>query len=245
MRGTVPHVVLDGIDLHVEAEQIVTVIGRSGSGKSTLLDCLMGLEQPTSGSIERKQGLKFGYVFQRPALLPWRTVAGNVGLPLVVAKIPKQRRREMVQDALNKVGLNYAAGLYPFQLSGGMAQRVAIARALVQDPDVLLLDEPFSALDPLLRENMNVNLLKLWQITRKTMVLVTHSIDEAVILSDRILLLEKGRFIQQFDIDLARPRGFDTFKTPQFAEWVRLIHAHLPEQPNLPRVVLEEPHELV
>ena len=142
----------------------------------------------------------------------------------------------MIEAVLQKVGLLHAKNSYPFQLSGGMAQRVGIARALVQDPDLLLMDEPFSALDPILRENLNVNLLKLWSKNKKTVLFVTHSIDEAVILSDRILILEKGCFIHEVKVDLPRPRGFETFQTKEFASVRRKIHALLPNQPNLPAI---------
>lgn len=231
------HLVLDRLNLHVGEREVLAVIGRSGSGKSSLLDVLAGLRTPSAGLVQRAPGLRWGYVFQSPSLLPWKTTAANVALPLQLARVPKSKRAAMVEDALAKVGLHYACERYPHQLSGGMAQRVAIARALVQDPDLLLLDEPFSALDPLLRENMNINLLKLLHKTNKTMVLVTHSIDEAVILSDRIAILENGRFLKTFDIDLPRPRGYETFKSREFAEWVRKVHAHLPEQANLPHEV--------
>ena len=231
--------VLRNLDFHLEPEEFVTVIGRSGSGKSTLLDLIMGLVQPDEGTIERVPASpSIGYVFQRPALLPWRTVSRNVGLPLEIKGIPKAERDKHALIALQKVGMDYAAKLYPFQLSGGMSQRVAIARALVQDPDLLLMDEPFSALDPILRENMNVNLLRLYQRTRKTILFVTHSIDEAVILSDRIVILEDGCFLDEFPIHLPRPRDYHTFNTPEFAHIVRQVRSRLPIQPNMPRKVV-------
>lgn len=228
--------VLQDLDFDMERGEIVTIIGRSGSGKSTFLDIIMGLTQPTSGSVVRRADDKsVSYIFQRPALLPWRTVMRNVGLPLEVANVKRHIREQRILHALNQVGMAYAASLFPFQLSGGMAQRVAIARALVQEPDLLLMDEPFSALDPLLRENMNINLLKLWHRTKKTILFVTHSIDEAVILSDRILVLEGGRLIFNIDIEIPRPRSEETFHTHAFAETVRRIRAHLPFQANKPR----------
>lgn len=230
--------VLRNLDFHLENEEIVTVIGRSGSGKSTLLDLIMGLVKPDTGSVELgRKNLSIGYVFQRPALLPWRNVLRNVGLPLEIAGMSREERMPMVHSALNKVGMDYAAKLYPFQLSGGMAQRVAIARALVQDPDVLLMDEPFSALDPILRENMNVNLLGLYHRTKKTILFVTHSIDEAVILSDRIVILEEGRILDEIQIALPRPRDYQTFRTPEFAQTVRFVREKLPIQPNKPRTI--------
>lgn len=198
----------------------------------------MGLVKPDSGTIERNPAkLSIGYVFQRPALLPWRNVKRNVYLPLEINGVSKAERQAMALSALEKVGMGYAAKLYPFQLSGGMAQRVAIARALVQDPELLLMDEPFSALDPILRENMNINLLRLYQRTKKTILFVTHSIDEAVILSDRIVILEEGRFLEDYHVPLPRPRSYETFRSPEFAQTVLEVRERLPIQPNQPRQV--------
>jgi NitT/TauT family transport system ATP-binding protein len=227
-------VVLKDLNFHLGKGEFVTILGRSGSGKSTILDLCMGLVKPTSGErLLTSPKTKFAYVFQRPALLPWRNVWRNVALPLQIQKVGRKERYEAAMEALAQVGLKDAANAYPFMLSGGMAQRVAIARALVQDPDVFLMDEPFSALDPLLRENMNVNLLKLYQKTHKTMLFVTHAIDEAVVLSDRIVILENGAILDEFHVTLPRPRGFDTFRDPQFAAMVRQVRAKLPDQPNL------------
>lgn len=237
-QGKQNMVVLKDLNFHLEMGEFVTIIGRSGSGKSTLLDLIMGLTQPTAGTIVRgKHPLSIGYVFQKPALLPWRNVLRNVEMPLQIAGMSKSERRQRAHRALKQVGMDYAANIFPFQLSGGMAQRVGIARALVQDPDLLLMDEPFSALDPLLRDNFNINLLKLWARTGKTVLFVTHSINEAVILSDRILILEAGHFLHSFDIDLPRPRDFDTFKSPRFVSLTREIRQCLPIQPNKPRAL--------
>ena len=231
--GTEP--VIHGLDFHMKEGEFVTVLGRSGSGKSTLLDLIMGLISPTSGSIIRESSLTMGYVFQRPALLPWRTVLNNTSLPLQIEGVEKKERNDKALIALRKVGLGYASSLYPFQLSGGMSQRVAIARALIQDPEILLMDEPFSSIDPLLRENLNINLLKLWGKVKKTILFVTHSINEAVLLSDRILLLEGGCFQREFKIDLPRPRTFDTPQSVQFLDYVKTIHGCLPCEPNKAR----------
>ncbi|PIE01784.1 MAG: hypothetical protein CSA81_10410 [Acidobacteria bacterium] len=227
--------VLKNMNFHLHTGEFVTVIGRSGSGKSTLLDLMMGLVNSSSGTIEKRNKLTMGYVFQRPALLAWRNVLKNTALPLQIEKMPKAEREEKAMQALRKVGLGYAATLYPHQLSGGMSQRVAIARALVQDPDLLLMDEPFSSIDPLLRENLNINLLKLWSRMKKTVLFVTHSINEAVLLSDRILILEEGCFIEEFKIDLPRPRTFDTPQSSKFLNYVKTIHGCLPCEPNMAR----------
>jgi len=227
--------VLKDLDFHLAPRELVTILGRSGSGKSTLLDLIMGLTKPTSGSITCPPNLTVGYVFQKPALLPWRTVQSNVELPLQIEGVPRAERQERALDALHHVGMDHAHHGYPFQLSGGMAQRVAIARALVQDPDLLLMDEPFAALDPILRDNLNVNLLKLKIRTEKTILFVTHSINEAVFLSDRIMILEEGRFIHAIEIEIPRPRTFDTFATPAFTKLVAEIRQVMPIQPNQPR----------
>lgn len=234
-----PHVVLEDLEFHLEEKEFVAIVGRSGSGKSTFLDLVMGLTQPSSGSITRtKPDLTIGYVFQRPALLPWRTVLRNVALPLEIAGEPRQVWEEKARHSLAQVGMVHTAEGYPFQLSGGMAQRVAIARALVQEPDLLLMDEPFGALDPILRDNLNVNLLKLWARTKKTILFVTHSINEAIFLSDRVVILEEGRFIEEVVIDIPRPRDFDTFHSSEFIAKVRKIRSIMPIQPNLPRAPL-------
>ncbi|MCB1044361.1 MAG: ABC transporter ATP-binding protein [Acidobacteria bacterium] len=232
--------VLADLDFKINEREIVTIIGRSGSGKSTFLDVVMGLLPATQGTINRANPrLRMSYIFQRPALLPWRTVAANVALPLTVEGKDSKTRLEEAHKALHQVGLYYARNLFPFQLSGGMAQRVAIARALTQKPDLMLMDEPFSSLDPLLRENMNINLLRLWQRTHKTILFVTHSIDEAVILSDRILILEAGRFVYDLSIPLKRPRSEDMFHESEFAETVRTVREHLQFHPNLPQMTDE------
>lgn len=229
-------VVLEDLNFHLETSEFVTIIGRSGSGKSTLLDLIMGLTGPSEGQIHRsRQDLRIGYVFQKPGLLPWRTVLRNVSLPLEIQGVRKRERLEQAHKALREVGMDYAADAYPFQLSGGMAQRVAIARALVGDPELLLMDEPFSSLDPLLRDNLNVNLAKFAQRTKKTILFVTHSINEAVILSDRIVILEAGHFLHSLRIDLPRPRDFNTFQSEAFQAVVRHVRRHMPIQPNLPR----------
>lgn len=229
-------VVLEDLDFHLEPREFVTILGRSGSGKSTFLDLVMDLTKPTSGTIQRRPDhLKMAYVFQKPALLPWRSVLRNVSLPLELEGLPKAEWKTRAMEALREVGLSHAFYGFPFQLSGGMAQRAAIARALVQEPDLLLMDEPFAALDPILRDNLNVNLLKLWQRRKKTILFVTHSINEAVFLSDRIVILEEGRFLKEFKVDIPRPRDFETFSSETYVDMVRELRTWMPIQPNLPR----------
>ena len=206
--GTTP--VLGPVDLHLEAGSITVIIGRSGCGKTTLLRCLGGLEQPDGGTIRVGNGAlrprDVGYVFQEPRLMPWLTVARNVGFGL--ADRDARARDQSVTDALHRIGLPDAGGLLPKQLSGGMAQRVALARGLAPEPAVLLLDEPFSALDPFTREQMQDHLLHLHRHYGTTIVLITHDMDEALILGDRILVLRgrPGLVVGDLTSGLPRPR---------------------------------------
>ncbi|MBX9926300.1 MAG: ABC transporter ATP-binding protein [Hyphomicrobiaceae bacterium] len=205
-------VALENISLRIEAGEIVAVVGGSGCGKSTLLRLLSGLDRPTTGHVE-VDGATIeaphpfvSIVFQEPRLLPWLTVADNIAFGL--SELPRAERDARVTDVLERIGLKGYGGRWPRELSGGQGQRVAIARALVQRPHVLLLDEPFSALDAFLRADLQDHLLDLWQETRPTMVLVTHDIDEAVVLASRIVVMrpQPGRIAQVFDIGLPRPR---------------------------------------
>jgi sulfonate transport system ATP-binding protein len=205
-------VALEGLSLSVDAGEIVVVIGGSGCGKSTLLRLLSGLDHATRGTVGvdgetiTQPHPAVGIVFQEPRLLPWLTVADNVGFGL--AELPAAERQRRVAEALSRVGLAGYAGRWPRELSGGQGQRVAIARALVARPAVLLLDEPFSGLDAFTREELQDHLLDLWADHRPTMVLVTHDIEEALVLASRIVVMRPnpGRVAQIFDIGLARPR---------------------------------------
>jgi sulfonate transport system ATP-binding protein len=203
--------------------EIVAIIGGSGSGKSTLLRAVAGLDNATSGSVTldgtriSAPHAKIGIIFQEPRLLPWLSVADNIGFGL--SDLSAEVRRERVTRALARVGLADKAQAWPRELSGGQAQRVAIARALVPQPEVLLLDEPFSALDAFTRKDLQDHLLDLWADTRPTLILVTHDVDEAVVLADRVLVMRPrpGRLFEEIKINLARPRDrnsphFDNFK---------------------------------
>jgi len=203
---------LGGVSLEVELGEIVAVIGGSGSGKSTLLRAIGGLDPPTEGAILldgeriRAPHEKIGIIFQEPRLLPWLKVAGNVGFGL--SDRPKAERATRVAMALRRVGLSDKAAVWPRELSGGQAQRVAIARALVPQPEVLLLDEPFSALDAFTRTDLQDHLLDLWADLKPTLVLVTHDVDEAIVLGDRVMVMgsRPGRIFDEVGVDLPRPR---------------------------------------
>ncbi|MEL3891945.1 ABC transporter ATP-binding protein [Ferrovibrio sp. MS7] len=206
---------LDNVSLEVEQGEILAVVGGSGSGKSTLLRAIAGLDPASSGEV-RIDGDKvtaphplIGLIFQEPRLLPWLKVADNIAFG--IADLPEAERKQRVEQALVRVGLQGAADKWPRELSGGMAQRVAIARALVARPRVLLLDEPFSALDAMTRASLQDHLVDLWHYDRPTMVLVTHDIEEALVLADRVVVLspKPGRIDAVIDMALTRPRDRD------------------------------------
>ena len=224
--GDGPVYALADANLTIAKGEFVSFIGPSGCGQTTLLRVIADLEQPTSGSITvnglapRDARLKrqYGYVFQAPALYPWRTVEANVMLPLEVFGLPKAERRERARKHLDLVRLSGFAKKYPWQLSGGMQQRVSIARALSFEPELLLMDEPFGALDEIVRDQLNEQLVKLWNQTRKTIVFVTHSIPEAVFLSSRIVVMSPrpGRIIDVIDCDFGAERTLDIRESPEF-----------------------------
>jgi NitT/TauT family transport system ATP-binding protein len=226
---------LDDLSLAVEEGEFLAIVGPSGCGKSTLLRLLAGLLHPISGTVEfRGEPLlepshDIGYVFQRANLMPWRTVAANIALPLEVAHAPASQIAERTEALIALVGLEGFADSHPAQLSGGMQQRVALARALIHEPTVLLLDEPFGSLDALTRERMNAELLRIWNVHRRTVVMVTHSISEAVLLSDRILVLtpRPGRLRTEFAVPLARPRAPALTGDPAFVQLTRAVRAEI------------------
>lgn len=224
---------LKDVSLEVRRGEFISLLGPSGCGKTTLLRILADLLEPTSGTVlidgrtprETRLAQKYGIVFQTPVLYDWRTVRGNVRLPLEIMKVRREEQEERIAGQLELVGLTRFAGHYPFQLSGGMQQRVGIARALAIKPEFLLMDEPFSALDEFTRERLNEDLLRIWQKTNKTVVFVTHNISEAVFLSDRVFVLSPhpGRLTSVCDIDLPRPRTAETRESPEFFRLVAKV----------------------
>jgi NitT/TauT family transport system ATP-binding protein len=227
--------VLDGIDFDAPARGIVALVGPNGSGKSTLLRICAGLLAPDLGTVtvdgSRVDGpdARVGLVFQEPRLLPWRDVLANVALPLEFAGWSRTRREGRARELLDLIGLSDFARARPHQLSGGMRQRAAIARALAPAPAVLLLDEPFSALDALTRERLNLELLQWWAATGTSVVLVTHSIPEAVFLADRVVVLSArpGRVVADLAVDLARPRDMSMLDVATFSGVAAEIRRHL------------------
>ena len=211
---------LRDVSFEVYPQEFICVLGASGSGKSTLLRILAGLLYPTRGVVEFADGRKprIGMVFQQSNLMPWRTAIGNITLPLELQGIANGEANRRAQELIDLVGLQGFEGSWPRDLSGGMAQRVAIARALVHDPDLLLLDEPFGSLDALTRERMWMELSRIWQARRKTVVMVTHSISESLFLADRVLVLSQrpGSLNLDLNVDLPRPRMDDVRYTPHF-----------------------------
>src|SRR5437870_6646083 len=215
---------LEQISFSVSEGEFVAVVGPSGCGKSTLLKVLAGLLPPSKGAA-RLRGTPItgprrdiGVVFQSPVLLPWRSVLDNVLLPVDVQRLGRDRHLKVATDLLSLVGLDGFERRYPWELSGGMQQRVAITRALIHDPAMLLMDEPFGALDALTREQMNLELQRIWLERRKTVIFVTHSIPESVFLSDRIFVMtpRPGTIKSTITVDLPRPRTVETFQVPGF-----------------------------
>jgi NitT/TauT family transport system ATP-binding protein len=224
---------LEQLTFSVLPQQFLCVLGPSGSGKSTLLRIISGLLAPTDGDVlydgvsisGPRQGV--GFVFQKANLMPWRTVLENIMLPLELQMLPRTKALHQAQELVDLMGLGGFEDSLPCDLSGGMAQRVAIARALVHDPDVLLLDEPFGSLDALTRERMGNELLRIWQVKRKTVIMVTHSIPEALFLADRVIVLSPrpGRLRMDLEVTLPRPRDEDMMYTSEFGRLARMLRS--------------------
>ena len=218
---------LENITFDVKPREFVCVLGPSGSGKTTLLRILAGLIKPTSGSFTFGHGEQpsIGMVFQQSNLMPWRTVIENIRLPLEVKNMDETSARSKAQEMIELVGLQGFEDSLPRDLSGGMAQRVAIARALIHDPDLLLLDEPFASLDAMTRERMWTELSRIWQLRQKTVIMVTHSINESLFLADRVLVLTQrpGKIKMDVAVDLPRPRKDDIRYTPHFGKLARKL----------------------
>ncbi len=231
-------VALKNLDFDIRDGEFVSVVGQSGCGKSTLLKVLAGLLPYTSGSVElngkplRGPSPEAAVVFQSPVLLPWRTVLDNVLLPIEFRKLPTAKYRDSALDLLQMVGLRDFAARFPYELSGGMQQRAAIVRALVQDPRLLLMDEPFGALDAMTREQMNLELMRIWSHSRKTVIFITHSIAEAIFLSDRVIAMtaRPGTIADVITIDLPRPRSLSIINTDSFGRYATMLRSLLDAQ---------------
>jgi len=230
---------LSKINLQINTGDFISFIGPSGCGKTTLLRVIADLEQPTRGSIlvegksphEARLSRCYGYVFQAPALLPWRTIEKNIHLPLEVMGLSRREQKRRSEKYLSLVNLSGFEKKHPWQLSGGMQQRVSIARALSFEPDMLLMDEPFGALDEITRDHLNEQLLQLWAQTKKTVVFVTHSIPEAVFLSNKIVVMSArpGKIIDVIDCGLPADRGLDIRDSHEFREIARRVRDGLQE----------------
>ncbi|TWU55530.1 Bicarbonate transport ATP-binding protein CmpD [Rubripirellula reticaptiva] len=224
---------VEDVTISAVAGEILALVGPSGCGKTTLLRLMAGLESPTSGQVTLRppaSGVhgEIAFVFQQPTLLPWRTALENVTLPLeLISRGSRADRRAAATDLLARVGLSDAMHRFPNQLSGGMKMRVSIARALVTGPSVLLLDEPFAALDDMLRTQLGELLLQLWDERRFTAVMVTHNIGESIVLSHRIAVMRAGRVIETLDSPLPFPRSDDVRSAPEFARFYGKISASL------------------
>lgn len=233
IQGTV----LDGINLSVKTGEFVSVIGPSGCGKTSLLRLIADLEKPASGSVsingmtprQAREKHTYGYVFQAASLLPWKSVAENVAVPLAIMGYSGTDSKQRIESALELVGLSASGSKYPWQLSGGMQQRASIARALAFDADILLMDEPFGALDEITRHNLNEQLRTIWKNTGKTIIFVTHSVSEAVFLSTRIVVMSKspGRIIESISPNLPEKREPQIRENREFVQTAKRIRGIL------------------
>ncbi len=232
---------LKPLDFAIRDGEFVSVVGPSGCGKSTLMKMVAGLlpisggELMLSGRPVKGPQTNVGIVFQNALLLPWRRVLDNILLQAEIRGLPMAAARERAHALIDMAGLKGFEDKYPWQLSGGMQQRVAILRALLHDPSVLLMDEPFGALDAMTRERMNLELQRIWMTSKKTVLLITHSIPEAIFLSDRVFVMSErpGRIVETYQIDLPRPRPLDVMGTEAFASYARQLRAHFYAQGSL------------
>ncbi|MFW2490579.1 ABC transporter ATP-binding protein [Clostridium chromiireducens] len=232
-NGGEPVTALKNVNLEIKEGEFISLLGPSGCGKTTLLRIIADLLQPSSGKVtvrgqsprEIRLQKKYGIVFQNPVLYDWRTVRRNVCMPMELLGMKKQDRTAKVTEMLDLVGLTNFGKHYPYELSGGMQQRVGIARALAINPEILLMDEPFSALDEFTREKLHEDLLEIWTKTKKTVVFVTHNISEAVFLSDKVVVLSPhpGRVSAVIDIDIPRPRNMESKQSKQFYDYITKI----------------------
>jgi NitT/TauT family transport system ATP-binding protein len=233
----IPFAALEGISLAAGEAEFLAIVGPSGCGKTTLLRLLSGLDKPTTGEVRLRGEVltaprrEIGLVFQRANLMPWRTVLRNIALPLELDHSEPEATATKAASWASLMGLDGFFDAYPNQISGGMQQRVALARALIHEPSLLLLDEPFGSLDALTRERMNSELLRIWSLRRPTVVMVTHSISEAVLLADRVLVMSPrpGRIRAEFGVPFARPRGLALTGEPEFTRFVRMVRAEIVE----------------
>jgi len=230
--GAIP--ALDDVSLSVQPREFLTLLGPSGCGKSTLLKILAGLLPATRGEVNLRSvpitgpRRDIGVVFQSPVLFPWRTVLDNVLLPVDVQRLGREDNRSRALGLLALVGLSGFEHRYPWELSGGMQQRVAITRGLIHNPAMLLMDEPFGALDAMTRESLNLELQRIWLECRETVVFITHSIAEAVFLADRVLIMtaRPGQIVEEVAVAIPRPRSLDLLAAPEFGGIVRRVRAH-------------------
>jgi NitT/TauT family transport system ATP-binding protein len=231
-------VALEDVNFSVSEGELVAIVGASGCGKSTLLKILAGTLRSSAGSVLLRgapvegPSKDVGFVFQSSVLLPWRTVLSNILLPIELQQGKSKNDEERARQYLDLVGLRGFEGKYPNELSGGMQQRVAIGRALIHNPALLLMDEPFGALDAMTREFMNLELLRIWQASRKTVIIVTHSIPEAAFLADRVFVMSRrpGRIQDILDIDLPRPRSLEMMNSPEFGRLTQIIRGYFQAQ---------------
>lgn len=231
-----PLVAVQDVDFGVREREFISLVGPSGCGKSTVIRMLNGIIKPTRGKIIYSDTVyengvkgdilrKLGFIFQSPNLLPWLTVRKNLELPLEVFKLKEKKWKENINRLLDIVGLSSYADAYPRELSGGMLQRIGVIRAMVHEPEVLFMDEPFGTLDEITREQLDMETLSIWKETGKTIIFITHNVEEAILLSSRVIVMgtDPGRIIKEVEIDLPRPRTLDMITSQEFIEYEEQI----------------------